>query len=105
MGANVTVTNRSTVDLASHTREADVIILGAGSPGLLTPDMVKQGAIVLDAGTSEEGGVVKGDANPAVAEKASLFTPTPGGIGPITVAKLFENLLVLDALKHKHVSL
>ena len=101
LGANVTTANSTTVDLASLTRSADVIILGAGSPGLLKADMVKQGVIVLDAGTSEDGGVVRGDADPAVAEKASVFTPTPGGVGPIAVAKLFENLLVLDALKHK----
>jgi methylenetetrahydrofolate dehydrogenase (NADP+)/methenyltetrahydrofolate cyclohydrolase len=57
---------------------------------------------VLDAGTSEEAGVVKGDADPAVGDKAALFTPTPGGVGPITVAKLFENLLVLDKLKQRN---
>lgn len=100
MGALVSVANRRTEDLASLTRTADIIILGAGVPGLLTPDMVQQGVVVLDAGTSESAGVVKGDADPAVAEKAALFTPTPGGIGPITVAKVFENLLALDHLKH-----
>jgi methylenetetrahydrofolate dehydrogenase (NADP+)/methenyltetrahydrofolate cyclohydrolase len=102
MGGNVTVANRSTGDLAALTRNADVVILGAGSPGLLTPDMVKQGVIVLDAGTSEEGGVVKGDADPAVGTIAALFTPTPGGVGPLTVAKVFENLLILDGIKHPH---
>ena len=104
LGAHVTVLNRATQDIASYTQTADIIILGAGSPGLLTPDMVKQGVIVLDAGTSEEGGVVKGDADPAVAEKAALFTPTPGGVGPVTVAKVFENLLTLYHLKHKKPS-
>ena len=101
LGALVTVANSQTVDLGALTRDADVVILGAGVPGLLTPDMVKQDVIVFDAGTSEVEGSLQGDAAPEVAEKASLFTPTPGGIGPITVAKLFENLLVLNNLKRR----
>ena len=101
LGALVQVANRETTDLGALTREADVVILGAGSPGILKPDMVKNGVVVFDAGTSEVEGALKGDADPAVAEKASLFTPTPGGIGPITVAKLFENLIVLDELKQR----
>jgi len=101
LGALVTVATRETQHLDSLTREADIIVLGAGSPGLLTPQMVKQGVVVFDAGTSEVEGSLQGDARPDVAEKASLFTPTPGGIGPITVAKLFENLLVLNDLKRK----
>jgi methylenetetrahydrofolate dehydrogenase (NADP+)/methenyltetrahydrofolate cyclohydrolase len=101
LGAVVQVANRETKDLGALTRDADVVILGAGSPGILKPDMVKNGVIVLDAGTSEVEGALRGDADPAVAEKASLFTPTPGGIGPITVAKVFENLLVLADLKQR----
>jgi methylenetetrahydrofolate dehydrogenase (NADP+)/methenyltetrahydrofolate cyclohydrolase len=65
--------------------------------------MVKEGAIILDAGTSEKDGAVVGDADPACAAKATIFTPTPGGIGPITVAKVFENLFTLHGLKTKHV--
>ena len=63
--------------------------------------MVKEGVVILDAGTGEMAGVVQGDADPACAEKASLFTPTPGGIGPITVAKVFENLLALYEITHR----
>jgi len=100
-GATVTVVDESTPDVADHTRAADIVICGAGAPHFLKPDMVKEGVIVLDAGTSEQGGTLAGDADPAVAEKAAFFTPTPGGIGPITVAKVFENLLILDRLKHK----
>lgn len=99
-GATVTVATKETSNLASLTQNADILILGAGAPGLIQPDMVKEGVIILDAGTGEEGGVVKGDADPACAEKASLFTPTPGGIGPITVAKVFENLLILHDIRH-----
>lgn len=75
---------------------ADVIVLGAGSPELLKPDMIKQGVVIFDAGTSEAKGKLAGDADPACAEKASLFTPVPGGIGPITVAMIFKNLLELS---------
>lgn len=81
--------------LAEQTKEADIIVLGAGHPGLLTPDMVKEGVVVLDAGTSESSGKLAGDADPRVAERASLFTPVPGGIGPVAVAMIFKNLLFL----------
>lgn len=75
--------------------QADIIVLGAGDPGFLKPSMVKEGVVILDAGTSEVGGKVAGDADPACASKASLFTPVPGGIGPIAVAMIFKNLLAL----------
>lgn len=74
---------------------ADIIISGTGSPGLIKKDMVKEGVVVLDAGTSSDAGQVKGDFEKDVAEKASLFTPVPGGIGPLTVAMLFKNLINL----------
>ncbi len=81
----------------SATLDADIIILGAGQPNLLTPDMVKDGVVVFDAGASEDGGLLVGDASVEVATKASVFTPVPGGIGPITVALLYRNLLELKA--------
>lgn len=102
-GAFVVVANRKTTDLALKARTADVIILGAGSPCLLTPEMLKEGTVVLDAGTSESEGVLRGDADPACEARARVFTPTPGGIGPITVAKVFENLLTLSEIKKKRV--
>ena len=95
LGATVDVVTRDTPDIAAHTRTADIVVCGAGVPGLLTPDMVKDGVVILDAGTSEEGGVLRGDADPACAEKASLFTPVPGGIGPMTVALLLQNVTEL----------
>jgi len=101
-GGVVTVMNKEKPDLMAHARDADVIVLGAGSPGLLKPEMVKSGCVILDAGTSEEGGVLKGDADPACAERARVFTPTPGGIGPLTVVKVFENLCTLTELKERH---
>lgn len=72
--------------------EADIIISGAGSPHMLKPEMIKEGVVLIDAGTSEQNGKVVGDADPTCAEKASLFTPVPGGVGPVTLASLFLNL-------------
>ncbi len=91
--AHVSVVTKDTADIAFYTRTADIVVCGAGVPGLLTPDMVKEGVSILDAGTSEDGGVLRGDADPACAEKATLFTPVPGGIGPITIAILLRNVL------------
>lgn len=71
------------------------MILGVGKPNLLTADMVKTGVVVFDAGASEDGGLLVGDASQEVASKASLLTPVPGGIGPMTVILLFRNLLKL----------
>jgi methylenetetrahydrofolate dehydrogenase (NADP+)/methenyltetrahydrofolate cyclohydrolase len=73
-------------------READIIVSGAGKAGLITPDMVKEGVVLIDAGTSEANGVIVGDMDPACAEKASVFTPVPGGVGPVAVAMLFKNV-------------
>lgn len=94
-GAKVTVLTEDSTDSAAVVLAADIIILGVGKPNLLTPDMVKEGVVVFDAGASEDGGLLVGDADPAVANKASLFTPVPGGIGPMTIALLFRNLLEL----------
>lgn len=92
-GAHVSVVTKDTGDISTYTKTADIVVCGAGSSGLLTPDMIKDNAIVLDAGTSEEGGELRGDADPLCAEKASLFTPVPGGIGPITIAILLSNVV------------
>ncbi len=73
-------------------QQADIIISGIGVPHSLTPDMVKDGVVLIDAGTSEVTGKMQGDIDPACATKASLYTPVPGGVGPITVACLFKNL-------------
>jgi methylenetetrahydrofolate dehydrogenase (NADP+)/methenyltetrahydrofolate cyclohydrolase len=75
--------------------QADIIIAGAGSPHLIKPEMVKEGVVLIDAGTSESGGIIVGDADLACALRCSLFTPVPGGIGPLAVAFLFENAVTL----------
>ncbi|OGG85982.1 hypothetical protein A2392_03220 [Candidatus Kaiserbacteria bacterium RIFOXYB1_FULL_46_14] len=93
--AAVTVVDKDTVDASTILKEADIIISGAGVPGLITPEQIKEGVAIFDASTSEEGGVLRGDADPACAEKCSVFTPVPGGIGPVTVAVLLRNLVQL----------
>ncbi len=80
-------------------RNANIIISGAGRAGLITPDMVRDGVVALDAGTSGVLGALRGDFDPAVVEKASVFTPVPGGIGPLTVAALFQNVLMFAQKK------
>lgn len=74
-------------------QSADVIISGVGISGLIKPHMIKTGVVLIDAGTSEQSGEIVGDVDPACFKKASLATPVPGGVGPITVMKLFANLL------------
>ncbi len=73
---------------------ADIIISGIGQSHSLTPDMIKDGVILIDAGSSEQSGKLAGDIDPACAVKATLYTPVPGGVGPITVACLFRNLFI-----------
>lgn len=93
LGRNATVTlcHSRTRDLASHTRRADVLVVGVGRPHLVGPDMVKEGAAVVDVGiTRTEQGLV-GDVHPQVAERAGLLTPVPGGVGPMTIAMLLAN--------------
>jgi methylenetetrahydrofolate dehydrogenase (NADP+)/methenyltetrahydrofolate cyclohydrolase len=94
LGALVSVVTLESGSL-DELKSADIVILGAGNPGFVKPDMIKEGVILIDAGTSEQGGKVRGDADPACAEKASLFTPVPGGLGPIAVAMIFKNLFDL----------
>ena len=94
-GAQVSVIDRETEDKETPIAQAHILILGAGSPNLITPVMIAKDAVIFDAGTSEEGGILKGDADPTCASKASLFTPVPGGIGPITIAILLRNLITL----------
>lgn len=72
---------------------ADIIISGVGIPNIIKPEMIKDGVVLIDAGTSEQSGKLVGDVDPFCAEKASLMTPVPGGVGPLTVISLFKNLI------------
>ncbi|OGF63516.1 hypothetical protein A2662_01655 [Candidatus Giovannonibacteria bacterium RIFCSPHIGHO2_01_FULL_45_33] len=94
-GAAVAAIDENTPDPRPYTQNADIIISGVGVSHLIRPDMVKEGAVVIDCGTSEANGKLAGDMAPDVANKASLFTPVPGGVGPLTVAMLFKNLVEL----------
>ncbi len=92
-GAYVQVLDKESKNSKKIIASADILILGAGSPALVTPDMIKDGVSIFDAGASEDGGEIIGDAHPDCATKASLFTPVPKGIGPITVAILLRNVV------------
>ncbi len=93
--ATVSVLNSSTPDLADYTRRADIVISAVGKPGLIHGDMITDGCVVIDAGTSSIGDTTLGDVDIASVEpKARLLTPTPGGVGPLTVAKLLENTVI-----------
>ena len=89
--ATVTICHSRTEDLARHTLDADLLVAAVGLPGVITSDMVKQGAAVVDVGiTRTESGLV-GDVDPNVAEVAAFLTPVPGGVGPMTIAALLAN--------------
>jgi methylenetetrahydrofolate dehydrogenase (NADP+) / methenyltetrahydrofolate cyclohydrolase len=101
-GANVEIITFESGDLrncatpgVAQLRNADIIVSGAGSPHLIKPEMLKQGVVLIDAGTSESDGTIAGDADPACADKCSIFTPVPGGVGPLSVARLFDNVVTL----------
>jgi methylenetetrahydrofolate dehydrogenase (NADP+)/methenyltetrahydrofolate cyclohydrolase len=93
--ATVTVCHAKTRDLAQHTILADILIVAAGKPGLIVPQMVKRGAIVIDVGINRlPDGRIVGDVDfDGVKQKASWITPVPGGVGPMTVTMLIENTL------------
>lgn len=96
-GWSATVVTESTpaAEHASALRQADIIISGTGRAHLITPDRITPGVILFDAGTSEANGELVGDVHPSCSAVARLFTPVPGGIGPITVAVLLRNCVLL----------
>lgn len=100
VNATVTVCHTGTADLARHTLQADILIAAAGKPALITPEMVRPGAVVIDVGVNrvpdaskERGYRLCGDVDAAVAEKAGCITPVPGGVGPMTIAMLLHNVI------------
>ena len=98
----VTVCHSKTKDIGALTRQADIICVAVGKPKTLTADMVREGAIVIDVGMNREGEKLIGDADfPEVSKKASLITPVPGGVGPMTRAMLIENTLECYRLRRK----
>jgi methylenetetrahydrofolate dehydrogenase (NADP+)/methenyltetrahydrofolate cyclohydrolase len=91
--ATVTLCHTGTKDLAGEVRRADIVIAAAGVPGIITKDMVKSGAAVLDVGVSRVDGKIAGDVAPDVAEVAGWISPNPGGVGPMTRALLLTNIV------------
>jgi methylenetetrahydrofolate dehydrogenase (NADP+) / methenyltetrahydrofolate cyclohydrolase len=89
--ATITICHSRTEDLARHTLDADILVAAVGQLGLITADMVKQGAAVIDVGMNRTDEGLFGDVDPGVAEVAAFLTPVPGGVGPMTIACLLEN--------------
>ncbi len=106
--ATVTICHKYTKDLPNYTRSADILISAVGKPGLITEEMVKEGAVVIDIGTTrvegpefQKGWAIKGDVDFAnVSKKASFITPVPGGVGPMTIASLLLNTLRATELRN-----
>jgi methylenetetrahydrofolate dehydrogenase (NADP+)/methenyltetrahydrofolate cyclohydrolase len=89
----VTLCHTGTRDLAAHTRSADIVVAAAGVPHLITADLIREGAVVLDVGVSRVDGKLVGDVAPDVFEKAAWVAPNPGGVGPMTRAMLLSNVV------------
>jgi methylenetetrahydrofolate dehydrogenase (NADP+)/methenyltetrahydrofolate cyclohydrolase len=92
--ATVSICHSKSLDIKSYTKMADVLIVAAGHPNLITKDMVKEGAVVIDVGINKENDSLVGDVSfDEVSKKASLITPVPGGVGPMTIASLLKNVV------------
>jgi methylenetetrahydrofolate dehydrogenase (NADP+)/methenyltetrahydrofolate cyclohydrolase len=91
--ATVTICHSHTDDLARHTLDADVLVVAAGVPEVVSPDMVKSGAAVVDVGINRTDQGIVGDVDPDVASRAAFLTPVPGGVGPMTIAMLLQNTI------------
>lgn len=100
--ATVTVCHRQTKNLKKHTQKADILCVAAGVPGLIKADMAKKGAVVIDIGFTRKNNKIFGDvAFDSVKKKAKFITPVPGGVGPMTVACLMENVVKAAKKLHK----
>ena len=99
-GALVEVVDRSSGNLSEYTHEAEIVVSGAGVPGLIHSEILTPGVVLIDAGSSEDAGRIVGDITPECEHVAQFITPVPGGVGPITVAVLFQNLVRLSEESH-----
>ncbi|HCY9674213.1 TPA: bifunctional methylenetetrahydrofolate dehydrogenase/methenyltetrahydrofolate cyclohydrolase FolD [Staphylococcus aureus] len=99
--ASVTILHSRSKDMASYLKDADVIVSAVGKPGLVTKDVVKEGAVIIDVGnTPDENGKLKGDVDyDAVKEIAGAITPVPGGVGPLTIAMVLNNTLLAEKMR------
>ncbi len=91
--ATVTICHSRTRDLAAHVGEADVVVAAVGKADVVTAEMVKPGSAVIDVGMNRTEEGLRGDVDPAAAERAGLITPVPGGVGPMTIAMLLRNTI------------
>jgi methylenetetrahydrofolate dehydrogenase (NADP+)/methenyltetrahydrofolate cyclohydrolase len=89
--ATVTICHSHTDDLSRHTLDADVLVVAVGIPGIVSPDMVKTGGVVVDVGINRTPAGIVGDVDPGAADVAAFLTPVPGGVGPMTIAVLLRN--------------
>jgi len=89
--ATVTICHSRTTDLGAHTLEADILVAAVGKLHVVTPEMVKPGATVIDVGMNRTDDGLFGDVDPAAAERAAFITPVPGGVGPMTIAMVLQN--------------
>src|ERR671934_450699 len=89
--ATVTICHSHTDELARHTLDADLLVVAAGVPGIVSAEMVKAGSAVVDVGINRTGAGLVGDVDPGAAERAAFITPVPGGVGPMTIAMLLRN--------------
>ncbi len=99
--ASVTILHSRSKDMASYLKDADVIVSAVGNPGLVTKDVVKEGAVIIDVGnTPDENGKLKGDVDyDAVKEIAGAITPVPGGVGPLTITMVLNNTLLAEKMR------
>lgn len=94
--ATVSLLHSHTKDITKHTKEADIIISACGIPNIITSDMIKDNAVVIDVGVNRINGKIVGDVDfESVFKKASYITPNPGGVGPMTIAMIIDNLIKL----------
>ena len=89
--ATVTICHSHTEELARHTLDADVLVVAAGVPGIVSPEMVKTGSAVVDVGINRTAAGLVGDVDPGAVDRAAFITPVPGGVGPMTIAMLLQN--------------
>ncbi|HHW9690727.1 TPA: bifunctional methylenetetrahydrofolate dehydrogenase/methenyltetrahydrofolate cyclohydrolase FolD [Staphylococcus aureus] len=99
--ASVTILHSRSKDMASYLKDADVIVSAVGKPGLVTKDVVKEGAVIIDVGnTPDENGKLKGDVDyDAAKEIAGAITPVPGGVGPLTITMVLNNTLLAEKMR------
>jgi methylenetetrahydrofolate dehydrogenase (NADP+)/methenyltetrahydrofolate cyclohydrolase len=102
--ATVTICHSRTADLAAHVAEADVLVAAVGKAGIVTAEIVKPDSVVIDVGMNRTDEGLRGDVDPAAAERAALITPVPGGVGPMTIAMLLRNTIKAAQFRRGHLA-